>query len=228
MDERAGATDERGGLRPGESFRTGDDAAAQALRARRRVTQSVLFVRIGRGSSAGGKALSIVHGVARPSLRCEYAVMMTTNLRTNILGIASAILVAAMCYGCASSPAAPPPFSTDKLLAAGFKLVDARTQIQQERLATLPQGRVSQIQFTGKSYFVYPDVAKNQLYIGTQKEYDAYRVLVPSTGATSLAQQHAADMAYYNKVDDRMRINTNNDLTDPWSLWGDVEGLGGR
>jgi hypothetical protein len=35
-------------------------------------------------------------------------------------------------------------------------------------------------------------------------------------------------MAYYNKTDDRMRVNTNNDLTDPWSLWGDVEGLGGR
>jgi hypothetical protein len=47
-------------------------------------------------------------------------------------------------------------------------------------------------------------------------------------GADSLARQNAANLADYNKQDARMRINTSNDLTDPWSLWDNVEGLGGR
>jgi len=130
--------------------------------------------------------------------------------------------------GCASNPPAPPPPDKDKLVAAGFKVVDAKTQLQQERLAALPQGRVSEWQRTGQTYYVFPDPAKKQLYVGTPKEYDTYRVLNPTAGAESLAQQHAKDMAAYNKQDSRMNINTSNDLSDPWSLWDNVEGLGGR
>jgi hypothetical protein len=147
---------------------------------------------------------------------------------TTMIGTAGAMLLAALLFGCASEPAAPPPPATDKLLAAGFKVHDAKTQLQQERLAVLPQGRVSEWQRTGQTYYVYPDLAKRQLYVGTPKEYETYRLLNPQPAGTSLAQQHAKDMAYYNKVDAQMQINTNNDLSDPWSLWTNVEGLGGR
>ena len=58
------------------------------------------------------------------------------------------------------------------MVAAGFKVVDAKTQLQQERLAVLPQDRVSEWQRTGKTFFVYPDLAKKQLYLGSQKEYE--------------------------------------------------------
>ena len=154
--------------------------------------------------------------------------MMHHCLKTTILEIASAVLFAALCFGCASTPSEPPPPDKQKLAAAGFKVVDAKTQLQQERIQALPQGRVTWFQVTGQTFYVYPDPAKKQLYIGTQKEYDTYRLLYPSAGADSLAQQNAANMAAYNKQDARMRINTNNDLTDPWSLWDHVEGLGGR
>ena len=137
------------------------------------------------------------------------------------------MLIAVLCAGCASAPPPPAAPSKDELVAAGFKIVDAKTQLQQERLEALPQGRVSEWQRTGKTFFVYPDPAKKQLYLGTQKEYDAYRVLSPRTGP-SLAQQHAADMAAYNKTDAMMQTYTNRDLSDPWSLWDDIDGLGGR
>lgn len=153
---------------------------------------------------------------------------MPSNAPTNINQIAGAIIIVSFALGCASTLPAPPPPSTAKLLAAGFRAVDAKTQLQQERLAALPQGRVSERQRTGKTFFVYPDLATNKLYVGTQKEYDTYRLLNPGGGSTSLAEQHAADMAHYNKQDAMMQIYTNNDLTDPWSLWTDVEGLGGR
>src|SRR5215831_16623863 len=145
------------------------------------------------------------------------SIMMHHRLKTTILEIVSAVLFAAFCFGCASTPPAPPPPDKQKLAAAGFKVVDAKTQLQQERIQALPQGRVTWFQVTGQTYYVYPDPAKKQLYIGTQKEYDTYRLLYPNAGADSLAKQNA-----------RMRINTNNDLTDPWSLWDHVEGLGGR
>jgi len=152
---------------------------------------------------------------------------MPSSLPRNINGIAAAIAIAAFAFGCATLPSPPPP-STAKLLTAGFKIFDATTQLQEEQLAALPQGRVSQWQRTGKTYFVYPDTAKKQLYVGTQKEYDAYRLLDPQAGSTSLAEQHAADMAHYNKQDAMMQIHTNNDLADPWSIWNDIEGSGGR
>jgi hypothetical protein len=152
---------------------------------------------------------------------------MRFNTPRNVIEIAGAIAVATLVYGCATLPSPPPP-STAKLLAAGFKVFDATTQLQQEQLAALPQGTVSQWQRTGKTYFVYPDPAKKQLYVGTQKEYDAYRLLDPQAGSTSLAEQHAADMAHYNKQDAMMQIHTNNDLADPWSIWNDIEGSGGR
>jgi len=153
---------------------------------------------------------------------------MRSNAPKSINQIAGAIVIAAFAFGCASTLPAPPPPSTAKLLAAGFRVVEAKTPLQQERLAALPQGRVTWLQRTGKTFFVYPDPAAKQLYIGTQKEYDTYRLLNPGGGSTSLADQHAADMTHYNKQDAMMQVYTNNDLTDPWSLWTDIEGIGLR
>ena len=154
--------------------------------------------------------------------------MMRHCLKTTAFALAGALLFAALCFGCASTPSASPPPNTLKLVSAGFKVVDAKNELQQQRIAALPQGRVSEWQVTGKTYYVYPDPAKKQLYVGTQKAYDTYRLLYPGAASDSLAKQHALDMADYNQTDARMRVNTNNDLTDPWSLWDNVEGLGGR
>ena len=150
-----------------------------------------------------------------------------TRLGAASWSIAAAVLIAVLCTGCATAPPPPAPPNKDQLVAAGFRVVDAKTRLQQEHLEALPQGRVSEWQRTGKTFFVYPDPAKKQLYVGTQKEYDAYRVLAPATGP-SLAQQHAADMAAYNKTDAMMQTYTNRDLSDPWSFWDDIDGLGGR
>ena len=152
---------------------------------------------------------------------------MLLSLRAAVGKFAQPILVLALCVGCANTPQAPPPPDENQLLAAGFKVMPAKTVQQQEHLQALPQGRVSRWERTGNIFFVYPDLAKKQLYIGTPTAYDAYRRLVPASGPT-LAQQHAADMASYNKEDAMMQTYTNRDLSDPWSLWDGVDGLGGR
>ena len=143
--------------------------------------------------------------------------------RRAVLTIAAALAATAL-IGCATPP--PPP-NESQLLAAGFKVVPAKTVQQQEHLQALPQNTLTEWQRNGKHFWVYPDVTKKQLYVGTPKEYEAYRRVVPATGPT-LAQQQAANMASYEKQDAGMQFNTNRDLADPYYFWDSFDGLDWR
>jgi hypothetical protein len=136
----------------------------------------------------------------------------------SLLKMFGASAFTAIALGCASAPPPAPLPDESQLLAAGFKVVNAKTKLQQEHLLNLPRDRVSEWQRTGKTYFIYPDVAKNQLYVGTQKEYDAYCRVAPRCGSP-LGEQHAADMASYNKQDAAMQARTDRDLADPYYFW---------
>jgi hypothetical protein len=127
--------------------------------------------------------------------------------------------------GCAGTAQPPSPDERNQLLAAGFKVVTATTQVQQEHLQSLPNGQITAWQRTGRIFFVYPDAPRNQLYVGTQKEYEAFRRLVPGKGST-LAEQAAADMASYSKQDEAMGKATGRDLTDPYYFWDRFDNLG--
>jgi hypothetical protein len=135
--------------------------------------------------------------------------------------------VAAILHGCASTAPTPPPLDESQLLAAGFKVVVAKTAQQQEHLQSLAPGTITQWQRTGVTFFVYPDAAKNEIFVGTQKEYATYRRLHPNGGPT-LAQQQAADLASYNKQDAAMQMYTTRDLADPYYFWDSFDGLGWR
>jgi hypothetical protein len=133
-------------------------------------------------------------------------------------------MAAVLALGCASTPP-PPPDARSELVAAGFKVVTATTREQQEHLQTLSAGQVTAWQRTGRIFYVYPDVARNQLYVGTQKEYEAFRRLVPSSGPT-LAGQAAADMASYDRQDQALRRGLNREAADPYSFWESFDTLG--
>jgi hypothetical protein len=63
-------------------------------------------------------------------------------------------------------------------------------------------------------YFVFPDPAKNVLYVGRQAEYDAYQKL-------KVNQQAQAD---YNMAVQNQFISTDADLTS-FNTWGTWDGL---
>jgi hypothetical protein len=147
------------------------------------------------------------------------------GLRSHLL-VVGAVLAIALCMGCATTPQSPPD-ETSQLLASGFKAVPATTKQQQEHLQSLMPGTVTAWQRTGKLYFVYPDVSRNQLYVGTQKEYAAFRRLAPNAGPT-LAAQQSADIASYNKQDEAMQARTQRDLADPYYFWRTFDDLGWR
>jgi hypothetical protein len=145
--------------------------------------------------------------------------------RRSVFAMLAALAAMAILCGCAST--APPPPDASQLLAAGFRVVVAKTVEQQQHLQALQPGKITEWQRNGVHFFVYPDVAKNQIYVGTQKEYLAYRRVQPDTGPT-LAQQQAADLASYNKQDAAMQMYTTRDLADPYYFWDSFDGLGWR
>jgi len=102
-----------------------------------------------------------------------------------------------------------------ELAAVGFKVLVAKTDVQRDWVRRLPAGQIRPMQRTGKKFFIYPDAANQQIYIGGPKEYEAYRQLHPDS---KLATREAAKQgtAYRSKQDDAMRKANTRDLSDPF------------
>jgi hypothetical protein len=86
--------------------------------------------------------------------------------------ILSALALLAMAAGCANIQS-----KENSLLAAGFKVVVPKTAAQQQKLKALPADKVTMVQKSGKTYYVFPNAAHNQAYVGGPKQYEAYRQL---------------------------------------------------
>jgi hypothetical protein len=63
------------------------------------------------------------------------------------------------------------------LIAAGFQVIAPKTAAQQQLLSSLPPDRVTPIRHAGKRYYVFPDAAHNQAYVGGPSQYQSYRQL---------------------------------------------------
>lgn len=141
--------------------------------------------------------------------------------RAHLLEVLSALAVTTFVAGGAA--AAAPRVDESQLLDLGFKVLVAMTTVQQEWVRSLPPGQIRPMQRTGKKFFVYPDAAKSQIYVGGPKEYEAYERLHPKTqaGAKDAASR---ERAYRAKQDDAMRKATARDLSDPFlgATWADL------
>jgi hypothetical protein len=86
--------------------------------------------------------------------------------------ILGAIAMLALAAGCANIQS-----KENSLAAAGFKVVVPKTAAEQQKLKALPADKVTMVQKNGKTYYVFPDAAHNQAYVGGPKQYQAYRQL---------------------------------------------------
>jgi hypothetical protein len=100
--------------------------------------------------------------------------------------VLSALTVSMFVAG--AEAAAPPRIDESELLSSGFKVLVAKTSAQAEWVKRLPPGEIRPVQRTGKKFFIYPDPAGNQIYVGGPREYEAYRQLHPDS---TLAAQEA-------------------------------------
>jgi hypothetical protein len=145
-------------------------------------------------------------------------IAMKRSSATKALGT---LMLPLLVIGCASTPPSPPVQAESLLRSAGFKVVAATTDRQLQLLPTLPPGQVTVVTQTGKNFYVYPNAAKNQVYVGTQKEYQAYLQLRAQNNMP-IANPEAS----YFQQDAAMRKADARDASVPWELWPDFNGLG--
>jgi len=99
------------------------------------------------------------------------------------------------------------------LIAAGFKVIVPKTAAQQQKLQALPADRVTLVQKDGKTYYVFPDAANNQAYVGGPTQYQAYKQL---RLANKLANENLE------------AAQINQDASMDWGTWGGWGGAGWR
>ena len=116
----------------------------------------------------------------------------------------------ALLIGCASTQSTQNRESM--LVASGFRVITPKTAAQKQKLQNLPPGKVTMIQKAGKNYYVFPDPAHNQAYVGGPKEYRQYQNL---RADNKLAKESLETAEMYQ------------DTAMEWSLWSGGEGVWG-
>jgi hypothetical protein len=91
------------------------------------------------------------------------------------------------------------------LVASGFKVITPKTAAQQQKLQQIPPGHVAMVNRNGRTYYVFPDAAHNQAYVGGPKEYQAYQQL---RAANNIAQENVETAEMYQ------------DAAMQWGAWG--------
>jgi hypothetical protein len=110
---------------------------------------------------------------------------MKTLLRfTIILAVVSLLGLMSACQSTAVGPSASPQKET-LLLQAGFRPRTVTTPQQQQRVSALPVGKVSQVSYRGKLYYVYPTATKDRILVGNREQYNAYKQMLVAYGLTT-------------------------------------------
>jgi hypothetical protein len=110
----------------------------------------------------------------------------------------------ALLFGCATTQTSTQNRES-MLIASGFKVITPKTAAQQQKLQNLPPSKVTMVQKTGKTYYIFPDPAHNQAYVGGPKQYRQYQQL---RADNRLANENLESAEMYQ------------DAEMQWSLWG--------
>ena len=97
-------------------------------------------------------------------------------------------------------------------VAAGFQVITPRNAQQQQILASLPAGQVTPVNYQGKRYYVLPDAANNQAFVGGADQFQAYQQL-------RLAQHLSNQNLQAAQMNQMASMNT-------WNTWGGWRGGG--
>src|SRR5438093_11258892 len=90
--------------------------------------------------------------------------------------LVSAIAALALMTACQTTSTSQSGPQKEPLLAqSGFKTITVTTPKQQQAVSGLAQGRVSAVKYNGKLYYVYPTGTKDRIYVGKQKQFNAYK-----------------------------------------------------
>ena len=108
---------------------------------------------------------------------------------TSVLCAVAALTFVTGCASTATTTAAASPQKEMLLSQAGFKAKTVTTPKQQQQVSLLAVDKVSAVKYQGKLYYVYPTAKKDQIFVGNQAQYDAYKQALKAKQASQQAQQ---------------------------------------
>lgn len=133
---------------------------------------------------------------------------------SRLLSALLAAVALAVAAGCASKPSLTSKIES-RLAASGFKVIPATTPKELAQLQGLTPGQLTLINRNGKDYYIFPDQAQNQIYVGTPANYQDYQSRIEIEEAAN-ADNRAARQSV---MDAR-----NNDLPEWNNGWGSWAG----
>lgn len=111
---------------------------------------------------------------------------------TSIAGIAAVLTLMAACQTVATNNAEIAASQKEFLLTqSGFKVIMVTTPKQQQAINGLAQYRVSAVKYNGKLYYVFPTATKDKIYVGRQKQFNAYKRALGAQQGSQPANQQA-------------------------------------
>jgi hypothetical protein len=106
---------------------------------------------------------------------------------------ASAVAVLALMTGCQTVATNQAELATSKkevlLAQAGFKAKTVTTPKQQQQVSLLAVDRVSAVKYHGKVYYVFPTGKKDQILVGNQAQFNAYKQALQAQQSAQKTQQ---------------------------------------
>src|SRR5262245_1931937 len=109
---------------------------------------------------------------------------------TDIVCTTAALALMVACQTVATNDAELAASRKEFLLAqSGFKVITVTTPKQQQAINGLAQYRVSAVKYNGKLYYVFPTAKKDKIYVGRQKQYNAYKQALAAQQPSQPASQ---------------------------------------
>jgi hypothetical protein len=118
--------------------------------------------------------------------------LLTTTTLTNVATAMAALALMVACQTVATNDAELVASKKEFLLAqSGFKVITVTTPKQQQAINGLAQYRVSAVKYNGKLYYVFPTATKDKIYVGKQKQFNAYKQALAAQQESQPGSQQA-------------------------------------
>jgi hypothetical protein len=118
--------------------------------------------------------------------------MKKLSTLTSIASTGAVLTLMAACQTVTTNQAELAASKKEFLLAqSGFKVITVTTPKQQQAINGLAQYRVSAVKYNGKLYYVFPTATKDKIYVGRQKQYNAYKSALAAQPGSQPAGQSA-------------------------------------
>jgi hypothetical protein len=114
---------------------------------------------------------------------------------TSVLCAVATLTFVTGCASTATTTATASPKKESLLQQAGFITKTVTTPKQQQQVSVLPAGKVSAVTYKGKLYYVYPTGKKDQIYVGKQAQFNAYKQALKAREQAQQGQQMMAGYA---------------------------------